>query len=1190
MTITHIREQRRTRGSAGRRTAVVAGIVAVLAGLCSPFAPTASAAPGDGTVTVHVVQEVNANGLVDSTMMEPPLIGVDVTLTDVNGASITVQTDANGNAVFTPAASALVGGQYRVDVANPHPGTFFPSFAANGTGASAAVTTADLANAANKKLSSSTEFVDVRNGAAAYVNAAFWYPPYYCQQNATIVGACLPNSTPGFTSNPTDHSLFSTNYNLTTAPAKVAEQGATGALYGIAYNGTTKRVFSSAVARRSSNYGPGGPGAIYVTDPATGGATLWATVPNVGPDTHDQTTMHDYGFFDQVAKKSLGELEITNDDKYLFVTNLEDQKVYVYDGMAASGANALLGSYQIPNPCAEPADWQPFGEGVGMFTSYVGGVCSAQTSQNRDDMRAVVYAFDPATGSFGNIVLDQSLNYGRGQAFPDGSCSGEPLNTGGIGRWWPWIGSYPNTANQLTNNSNGCWGWTSYPQPILADIIEDTNGDLIIGLRDRFSDQAPHRSQNPTRTGGVSDNVEPTSGADLVRGCKLTDGTFVLDPNYAGEPLAAGSICTNNNVAGTDSHGQPRTFREYYVGDFQNGSHQEGLYSGQALSRVETTIASDIVDPQGLWQVGLGLINRDGTDNSRGLNVPTATNSFRKGGGLADLEVICDQAPIQIGNRVWFDEDRDGIQDPQEVPLPGVTVNLIKDGSVIATVVTNARGEYYFSSLTTAAMTTDTDYVVEFVKPTTGTVNLGATEGTRPWNDLSLTMNEAGSVRDIDSNPDPATGRYNLHVGGPGQNDHTIDAGYIIPIPVTPTFGKTSDPVPGTVVKPGDSVTYTVTAVNPSDTQAITTGTLTDDMAGVLDKAALAPAGATPVLTCEGPAGATCGEIVFNATAKTIVWTASTAHPLSPATTAKIVYTVVINEGATGTLTNVLVEPNITTEHPIITWDKVAVPGNGELVNPGDVVTYTISVKNTGAVASNAFSVTDDLTDVVNNADIDPASITIDPAGLGAASYDAATKLLTWTGVLQPGEEAKVSYSVTVKPDAFGELRNRYFDKTVVNPVSVKLAWHKVDPEGNALKGSEWTLTPVDAAGAATGPAVVVVDCVAAAAADCTGADTDPVAGAFLVGKLKPGTYSLVETKAPVGFVLLTDPIAVTVLSDTAVTTLPDVVNQQQGVPAIPLTGGWGSDYFLAGGGVLMVLAAGVFLFIWRRRASAAAE
>ncbi len=34
--------------------------------------------------------------------------------------------------------------------------------------------------------------------------------------------------------------------------------------------------------------------------------------------------------------------------------------------------------------------------------------------------------------------------------------------------------------------------------------------------------------------------------------------------------------------------------------------------------------------------------------------------------GLGDLELLTDPAPVEIGNRVWLDSDRDGIPDAND--------------------------------------------------------------------------------------------------------------------------------------------------------------------------------------------------------------------------------------------------------------------------------------------------------------------------------------------------------------------------------------------------------------------------------------------------------------------------------------------------------------------------------------------
>lgn len=59
--------------------------------------------------------------------------------------------------------------------------------------------------------------------------------------------------------------------------------------------------------------------------------------------------------------------------------------------------------------------------------------------------------------------------------------------------------------------------------------------------------------------------------------------------------------------------------------------------------------------------------------------------------GLGDIAYAAANAPIQIGNVVWFDGDHNGIQDPGHVLLPGATINLLDaDGKQVATTRTNA--------------------------------------------------------------------------------------------------------------------------------------------------------------------------------------------------------------------------------------------------------------------------------------------------------------------------------------------------------------------------------------------------------------------------------------------------------------------------------------------------------------------
>ena len=69
-----------------------------------------------------------------------------------------------------------------------------------------------------------------------------------------------------------------------------------------------------------------------------------------------------------------------------------------------------------------------------------------------------------------------------------------------------------------------------------------------------------------------------------------------------------------------------------------------------------------------------------------------------------------------IGDTVWADEDGDGIQDPGELGIAGVTLDLIDDaGNVVDTITTDASGNYLFTNVAPGDYTvvvTDTGGVI----------------------------------------------------------------------------------------------------------------------------------------------------------------------------------------------------------------------------------------------------------------------------------------------------------------------------------------------------------------------------------------------------------------------------------------------------------------------------------------------
>ncbi|WP_295100924.1 isopeptide-forming domain-containing fimbrial protein [uncultured Microbacterium sp.] len=252
---------------------------------------------------------------------------------------------------------------------------------------------------------------------------------------------------------------------------------------------------------------------------------------------------------------------------------------------------------------------------------------------------------------------------------------------------------------------------------------------------------------------------------------------------------------------------------------------------------------------------------------------------------------------------------------------------------------------------------------------------------------------------------------------------------------VNPGFevSKTADPVTGTAVDPGSVIEYTVTGTNTGDT-VLDPAAISDDLAGVLANASY-----------NDDADATRGDAAV--TDSTLTWIGS----LEPGEDVVITYSVTVDGGAGGeTITNTvtgeatplvpsdpsdpaspttpgapIVPPTAVTEHrvnePGFAFSKTADPASGTAVDPGDVITYVLTGVNTGETALDSVEIVDDLSSVLDHAslDADPVATIIGGVETPVAVVDGE---LSWTGALAVGQTVTITYSVTVGPDAAGEL------------------------------------------------------------------------------------------------------------------------------------------------------------------------
>ncbi|NPA91664.1 MAG: DUF11 domain-containing protein [Chloroflexi bacterium] len=139
-----------------------------------------------------------------------------------------------------------------------------------------------------------------------------------------------------------------------------------------------------------------------------------------------------------------------------------------------------------------------------------------------------------------------------------------------------------------------------------------------------------------------------------------------------------------------------------------------------------------------------------GAEDENGDDVPTASDS----------DTVQILTPASLGDYVWLDENGNGIQDPGESGLDGITVKLYDaDNNLIDTTTTSGGGNYSFTHLMPG------DYYVEFVPPT----------------GYEITARDQGTDDAVDSDPDPSTGKTAVTNLSEGENDPTWDAGMYQP-------------------------------------------------------------------------------------------------------------------------------------------------------------------------------------------------------------------------------------------------------------------------------------------------------------------------------------------------------------------------------------------------------------------------
>ena len=618
-----------------------------------------------GQVQGKVYRDFNANGVFDSTASYKEVGLTAITVTAYNSANTvvgTTTTNATGNYTIPSVSGAL-----RVEFSLP---TYY--FASKG-------------NTGN----TSIQFV---TAPIVTTNLAVNVPSDYCEStNPLLATPCYINGDGNASGTAASGSAFvgfPYNSTGTTTPTNMyATANLIGSTWGVAYQRSTQTLFTAAFLKRHVGMGPLGIGGIYKVNATstTPAAVNFVDVKTIGIDVgtitsnttrgltaNSEDPSHDgAAIFDQVGKVGMGDMDITDDNKKLFLINLNDRKLYSLlidsdNNTATAPTSADVQSYTIPDPGCTNGVACPWAIKIYQGKVYVGVICTAEnTGGTVNNMFAYVYSLDMSTGIFNTTpVYSFPLNYPK-----------LTVEAADGGAWESW------TSDQLAFafTDEGSNFRVIRPQPILSDIAFDVDGSMILTFIDRTGHQYGFRNYSPDPADAHLYNAE--IGGDILRVANVS-GTFQLENNGTAGSVTGANVGNNGGPGTLSGSAYTAPYGEFYDDATAATIHNDCTQGGSVLLPGSGQVVTCNMDPIQWTSGGIMTYSNVTGQQVNGYELYASNSNvatFGKANGLGDLELLCAAQPLEIGNRVWYDANSNGKQDANEAGIGGLTIGLYAD-------------------------------------------------------------------------------------------------------------------------------------------------------------------------------------------------------------------------------------------------------------------------------------------------------------------------------------------------------------------------------------------------------------------------------------------------------------------------------------------------------------------------------